>query len=78
MERKFKPGDVVRYIFNSKENMVMTVKGYTLDLAKENPTASPFIKDLSKIITNKVVCEWRDNDGQAQTKSYDEKDLTKC
>ncbi len=78
MERKFRPGDKVRHVYNSKENMVMTVKGYTLDLAKENPTASPFIKDLSKIITNKVVCEWRDEEGQLLSKSYNENELTKC
>lgn len=78
MERKFKCGDKVRLVSYTEESVVMTVKGYTLDLAKDNPTASPFIKDLSKMFDNKVVCEWRDKEGKKQSKSYDEKELTKC
>ena len=78
MERKFKCGDKVRLVSDTEENVVMTVRGYALELAMEDRTASTFLKDLHSKLDGLVTCDWRDKSNIPYTKNYKEDELIKC
>ena len=78
MERKFKRGDKVRLVSDTEENVVMTVRGYALELAKEDGTTSPFIKDFQSKLEDLVTCDWRDKLDVPHQKAYKENELVKC
>jgi len=78
MERKFKCGDKVRLVSDTDENVAMTVRGYALELAMEDKTISPYIKDFQAKLDGLVTCDWRDKLDVPHQKQFNEKELAKC
>ena len=78
MERKFKCGDKVRLVSDTDENVVMTVRAYALELAMEDKSTSPFIKDFQAKLEALVTCDWRDKLDVPHQKDYKENELVKC
>lgn len=79
MERKFKTGDVVvRLASDTEENTPMTVRGYADEIAKKDPTSSPFMGDFKAELEGLVRCDWRDKFDVPHQKDYYEDELVKC
>ena len=58
MERKFKKGDVVRLTSDTENNVSMTVRGYAVEIASNDPTVAPFLSQFKEQLQGMVTCDW--------------------
>lgn len=78
MERKFKCGDKVRLVSDTKENVVMTVRDYAYDIAISDPRNAMLKETIRATYENLVSCDWRDKLDVPHQKDYKENELIKC